>query len=206
MLIECICKHCGKKFKLQSWWIKRGRGKYCSVQCHLAELNKNQETREKAKLHRKILRGKDSCSYKHGETKTRLYQIWNMMRQRCENPKQHAFNDYGGRGIKVCCEWKDFETFRDWALSNNYNDNLTIDRINNDGNYCPENCRWTTIAKQARNRRSNRFITYKGETHCINEWCEKLKIKRYVLGNLLYQKHLSEQEAFEELEKRGILC
>ena len=90
---------------------------------------------------------------KHGYVKTRLYTIWLNMLQRASNKKSKTFQNYGARGITVCDEWKDFVAFKDWALANGYSDNLTIDRRNNDGNYEPSNCRWTSILVQARNTR-----------------------------------------------------
>lgn len=117
-----------------------------------------------------------SCSYKriaenrtiHGEApsseknSSRLYEIWSGMKNRCNNPKNHDFHHYGGRGISVCSEWNDYLTFKKWALSNGYEKTLTIDRINVNGNYEPSNCRWATRKEQAQNRRSQSEIACKG--------------------------------------------
>ena len=113
---------------------------------------------------------------KHGESNTRLYEIWEGIHKRCEDVKRDCYCNYGGRGIIVCEEWKNYEVFRDWALKNGYEDTLSIDRIDVDGNYCPDNCRWSTKKQQANNRRSNKFLTYKGITHTIAEWSELLNI------------------------------
>ena len=93
---------------------------------------------------------------KHGGTGTRLYRIWMLMRYRCSNENNPSYKNYGGRGIKVCDEWQDsFIVFRDWALKHGYRDDLTIDRIDNDKGYSPDNCRWIYYKDQPKNRRSN---------------------------------------------------
>lgn len=103
----------------------------------------------------------------------RLRGVWRNMIQRCHNPNHHQYCSYGGRGITVCDEWRnDYSCFREWALKNGYAQGLTIDRIDNNGGYSPQNCRWATYKEQNRNKRSNRNITLNGETKCLSEWAE----------------------------------
>lgn len=111
----------------------------------------------------------------HGLCGTRIYRIWAGMKRRCDSPNQPYYKWYGGRGIKVCDEWKnDVVAFWNWAQENGYADNLTIDRINSNGDYCPENCRWATHKEQANNQRSNRKIEYRGEVKTLQQWVEEL--------------------------------
>lgn len=118
----------------------------------------------------------------HGESKTRLYSVWNNMKERCQNPKSKEYHRYGGRGISVCSDWERYETFRDWALSNGYAPNLSIDRKNNDGNYDPGNCRWATAREQANNTRRTRLIEFGGQIYSVSEWSRKLGIKQSTLS------------------------
>lgn len=109
-------------------------------------------------------------STKHGMKNTRLYRCWRNMKTRCYNPNGAEFSLYGGRGITVCEEWQTFEPFYEWAMVNGYRDDLSIDRIDNDGNYEPNNCKWSTQKEQALNRSTNVMITYNGITKHISEW------------------------------------
>lgn len=119
-----------------------------------------------------------------GLTKSRLHRIWSGMKTRCYNDNALAYKDYGGRGIAVCEEWKyEFKPFHDWAMSHGYSHGLTIDRIDNNGNYCPENCRWVTMREQSRNTRRTKFITHNGESHCVAEWAEKYNISPGTLNS-----------------------
>ena len=128
---------------------------------------------------------KEGNNFKHGDRrkgdKNRLYMIWKSMRERCATPSQNRYKNYGGRGIKVCSEWDDYLVFKEWALANGYNDSLTIDRIDPNGNYEPSNCRWATIKQQANNRTSNYLITIDGVTHTMTEWSDLSGIKAYTI-------------------------
>jgi hypothetical protein len=107
----------------------------------------------------------------HGLSRTKLYRVWIDLNRRCNVASCPDFYHYGGRGIRVCKEWEDsFESFHAWAASNGYSHNLSIDRIDNNGNYDPSNCRWATPLEQNRNRRTNQLITFRGETKTITEF------------------------------------
>ncbi len=109
----------------------------------------------------------------HGLVRTRLYRIYHAMKQRCYNPNANRYDRYGERGIRICDEWlNSFSAFAEWAISNGYADGLTIDRINNDGNYEPSNCRWVTQRVQMRNTSRNTIIEYNGERRILTDWCE----------------------------------
>lgn len=107
-----------------------------------------------------------------------LRNVHSSMIQRCENPKRQQYSRYGGRGIKVCEEWHNYEIFRKWALENGYRHPLKLDRIDNNGNYEPSNCRWISKKEQMNNRSSNTKYTYDGETHTLSEWADIYKINK----------------------------
>lgn len=123
----------------------------------------------------------------HGDSNcARLYNIWRGMKKRCLLITDKDYKNYGGRGIKICSEWLNYENFRSWALSNGYQYNLTIDRIDVNGNYCPENCRWATVKEQGQNTRFNRKIALGGKTQCVAAWCDELNISRHLVYDRLH--------------------
>lgn len=135
----------------------------------------------------KLLKGDNkSCGcINHGKTKTRLYHIWAHMKDRCYNSKGQNYHLYGERGITICDEWlSDFMNFYKWSMAHGYSDELSIDRIDNNKGYYPDNCRWTNMKIQANNTRSNHLITYLNETKTLTEWAEQLGIKS---NTLLYR-------------------
>lgn len=122
----------------------------------------------------------------HGDYETRLYRIWAGIKTRIFNENSKDFTGYGAKGINLCDEWANsFEEFKNWAMSNGYADNLTIDRIDNDKGYSPDNCRWIKNSEQSANRKSNHYITYNGQTKTISEWAKILNIERAALSRRL---------------------
>lgn len=114
----------------------------------------------------------------HGLSRTPLYRIWVDLRRRCNDASRPDYDRYGGRGIRVCDEWdRDVASFCEWAVSSGYGKGLSIERIDNNGNYEPSNCRWATVLEQSNNRRSNRQITFRGETKPITEFAKEYGLK-----------------------------
>lgn len=109
----------------------------------------------------------------HGMSGSRLYGIWSNMKTRCENPKSKAYGRYGGRGIKICDQWQDPSCFFEWAEANGYEESLTIERIDNDKGYSPENCRWASREEQGNNKSNNRTFTLGGKTQNLSQWCRE---------------------------------
>ena len=118
----------------------------------------------------------------HGHSKSRLYKIWEGMKQRCYNPHVKAYKYYGEKGISVCDEWMSYEPFEKWALSHGYSDDLSIDRIDCCGNYCPDNCRWVTKLIQSNNTSTNTFIFCDGKKMTLAQWSRELNISSSVLS------------------------
>lgn len=117
-----------------------------------------------------------SHNFKHGKRQERLYGIWVGMKGRCNNPNNKAYCWYGGRGIKVCDEWSNnYLIFREWALNNGYSDSYSIDRIDVNGNYEPNNCRWTTEIEQKNNMSSNHYVVYNGKQYTIANLYREIK-------------------------------
>ena len=148
---KCLCD-CGNVLETTSDSLIKGRTKSCGCLAH--------EYRTSGQAHRQ-----------HGGCGTRLYRIWKGMKRRCNNVNNPDYQKwYGKYGIKVCDEWNDFEKFREWSLSNGYNDSLSIDRIDYTKGYSPDNCRWVTAREQSNNRKGVDKITFNNQTHTISEW------------------------------------
>jgi hypothetical protein len=126
------------------------------------------------------------------------------MLTRCGNKRNPKYPAYGGRGIKVCEEWQTFEPFNEWAMANGYRDSLTIDRIDNDGDYCPENCRWATYSQQANNTRETIVLSFNGEEKTLSEWSALVGIPRQALWKRIFQRGWTIEKALTTpLQKRN---
>lgn len=150
---QWLCKcDCGNVLTVQGNNLKNGHTKSCG--CYLTD---------------------NPSHAKHNKCSTRLYKCWKHIKQRCYDKKAKGYADYGGREITVCDEWlHDFQAFYDWAMTNGYKDDLTIDRIDNNKGYSPDNCRWATKKEQANNKRNNHLITYNGKTQTLAQWADEL--------------------------------
>lgn len=155
--MNCVCV-CGKHVKVQPHELLKGHIKSCG--CLLTRVLVERNTT-------------------HNKSRERLYQIYKDMCRRCYDPKRKAYKNYGGRGIKVCDEWKNnFMAFYNWASTHpNYTETMTLERIDYNGMYCPENCTWIPKEEQSKNRRINHQITINGETHHIAEWARMMNVK-----------------------------
>ena len=180
-MYQCLCD-CGNRAIISANALVSGNTKSCG--CLRKEKGRNSDIH---KIHG------DACP----DNTTRLYKIWRTMKTRCLNPSFAKYKDYGGRGIKICDDWVDnYSAFKEWAINNGYADNLSIDRIDNNGNYEPNNCKWSTGKEQCRNRRTNHLITYNGKTQCLTDWAEELGINRMVLFARINNRHWTIERAF----------
>lgn len=162
---QCFSKN-GKKKGILRYWL-------CECECGKVKVIR---TSSLTSGHTKSC----GCLYstQNNQSHSRLYKILDGMKGRCYYSKNNRFRYYGAKGITICDEWlDDFKNFYKWAITNGYRDDLTIDRIDVNGNYEPSNCRWVDARKQARNKSDNRLLTYKNQTLCVSEWCVLFGLK-----------------------------
>lgn len=167
---KCLCK-CGAEKVVSANSLRSGSTRFCG--CYRKGAN-----------HQRFYRG--------GADRARLYSIWRMAKRRCENPKCEFYHNYGARGIKVCDEWQGIEGFNrfyEWAISHGYDRGLTLDRIDNDKGYNPNNCQFATRKHQSNNKRNNIYLTFDGVTKTLMEWCEyydvpysRVRVRYNVMG------------------------
>ena len=174
----CLCD-CGNKHIVTTKELLRGTTRSCGC------------------LRRKVL---SETSKTHGESKTRLYRIWADIKTRCFNKKSRNYYKYGGRGISMCREWLEYEPFKSWAVSNGYDDRLSIDRIDVNGDYEPSNCRWADNVTQANNTRRNVYLEHDGEIKTMAEWARYFGCTYSLLHNR-HRKGYSKGDIFYGLKK-----
>lgn len=189
--VKCQCS-CGKICERYFKHLKSGASKSCG----------HQNWKENC---RQI--GKGNLKYTNfNVADTRLYSTWKNMKKRCYCKNNERYKNYGARGIKICDEWlNDFMSFYNWAINNGYKENLTIDRINNDGNYEPNNCRWATAKQQANNRRklkTSRYLTYKNKSQTVTEWCKEYNINYSTLSCRINKLKWNDEKALKDFIER----
>ena len=177
-----LCKcDCGNEKIIEESHIKSGHTKSCG--CLNIEKFKN---------------------FNHGKSNTRLYKIYNDIKKRCLNKNCKNYKDYGGRGITMCDEWlNDFMNFYNWSMENGYKENLTIDRIDVNGNYEPSNCRWVTMKIQQNNKTNNHLITYNNKIQNIMLWCMELNLDYYTILQRIKKLKWDIDRVFLTPTKRG---
>lgn len=157
ILWKCRCE-CGKEKDIKQGHLRSGASQSCG--CLSSEVTA-------------------ARNFKHGQTKTSTYKTWQSMKERCQNPNNHAYMNYGGRGVTVCPEWQYFENFlADMGERPMF---MEIDRIDNNKGYSRDNCRWVTATQNQRNKRHSLYLTYKGITRHLKEWAEMYEISYYTL-------------------------
>lgn len=154
---KCVCD-CGRTVVVRGDSLKNGHTKSCGCKKIIGAIDR--------KIHSDNRKG----------NRSRLYNIWANMLQRCNNIGHPNYDVYGGRGIKVCADWNTYRVFKMWALNNGYSNILSLDREDTNGMYCPENCRWVSLKVQQNNKRNNHMLTYNGETLDMMQWSEKTGI------------------------------
>ena len=175
---ECICD-CGNVCKVRANNLTRGKQKSCGCLSH-----KGNPT--------------------HKQCYTRVYRIYAKIKRRCFAEDDPSYPRYGGRGITMCDEWREsFESFANWSYANGYRDDLSIDRIDNNGNYTPDNCRWADSYSQANNKRNNRFISYQGKTQTLANWCKEKNMSYNVVWFRLSQGWTFEDAISKKVTRKG---
>lgn len=183
----CLCE-CGKTKEINGGALKNGKTKSCG--CLRSEVTAKRKT-------------KHGMLYDESGRRRKLYGVWCGMRRRCDNPKNISYKNYGGRGISVCDEWGDYKEFHKWAMRNGYKEGLMIERIDNNGNYCPENCSWETREVQNLNKRNIRYIEYDGELVRIHDLSKERGIDSKAVLNRLRHGWEIDKALSEPVQTRG---
>lgn len=188
--VRWLCKcDCGNTAVVYASALKQGDTSSCG--CYNVEISTQRIIKHQA------INGSD------GRSKTKLYWVWVAMRNRCNNPNNYSYGNYGGRGIRVCPEWdSSYDVFARWALSHGYSEGLSIDRIDNNGNYAPENCRWVSWKVQHRNQRVSKKISFDGKTKTLIEWSEETGISHGTLSARLRSGWPIERALTEPVKKK----
>lgn len=174
-LWRCKCD-CGNETDVKSASLINGHTKSCG--CFNSQLSKERLTT-------------------HGMRKTKIYGVWSAMKRRCANKNTKAYHNYGGRGITVCDEWQEFTSFYNWVKVSGYNDTLTIDRIDNEKEYSPSNCRWVSRKVQANNTRVNVWYEYNGQKKTLSQWSDVCGISYGTLESRLHKCRWSFKKSLE---------